>query len=58
MAQGIMTPFCLIINSYGLWVPHVPADAARQAGSAREGAKQRWAIRTNPFLLLLTEVVP
>lgn len=41
MAQGIMTPFCLIINSHGLWVPHVPADAARQSGCASERAKQQ-----------------
>lgn len=39
MAQGIMTPFCLIINSRGRLVPHVPADAARQPGCASWRAK-------------------
>ena len=31
MAWGIMTPFCLIIDSRGRLVPHVPAEAARQS---------------------------
>lgn len=39
MAQGIMTPFCLIINSHGHLVPHIPADAARQSGCAGWRAK-------------------
>lgn len=39
MAQGIMTPFCLIINSRSRLVPHIPADAARQSGWAGWRAK-------------------
>lgn len=41
MAQGIMTPFCLIINSRRRLVPHVPADAARQSGCAGWRAKHK-----------------
>lgn len=49
MAQGIMTPFCLIINSHGLRVPRVAADAARQSGCASERAQQQVGNKEKPI---------
>lgn len=58
VAQGIMIPFCLIINSHRRLVPHIPADAARQSGCAGRRARHEVGSKGKLILLLLlAEVV-